>query len=75
MCLTAAGLPATLPAMFVRVKSTPLSPRKSVQIVASVREGSKIKQKILRHVGVADDAVELTRLQELAEVLSRPTAG
>ena len=39
--------------MFVRVKSTPNSPRKSVQLVESVRQGDKVKQKIVRHVGIA----------------------
>lgn len=55
--------------MFVRVKSTANSPRKSVQIVASKRLGTKIRQEILRHVGVADDEAELERLKELAQVL------
>ena len=68
MLTSAAGLLQS-PAMFVRVKSTPYSPRKSVQIVASQRIGDKIKQVILRHVGVADDEQELLRLKELAEVL------
>jgi hypothetical protein len=36
--------------MFVRVKTTQNSPRKSVQIVESVREGTKIKQRIVRYV-------------------------
>ncbi len=52
--------------MFIRVKTTPNSPRKSVQLVESVRDGNKVKQKILRHVGVAMDDDELRRLQELA---------
>ena len=30
--------------MFVRTKSTPNSPRKSIQIVESVREDNKVKQ-------------------------------
>lgn len=68
MLTSAAGLLQS-PAMFVRVKSTPYSPRKSVQIVASQRIGDKIKQVILRHVGVANDEPELLRLKELAEVL------
>ena len=45
--------------MFVRVKSTPNSPRQAVQIVQSVREGDKVRQKILRHVGVAMNDAEL----------------
>ena len=55
--------------MFVRVKSTPNSPRQSVQIVQSVRIGDKVKQKIVRYVGIAMDDDELVRLKELAEVV------
>ena len=55
--------------MFVRVKSTPNSPRQSVQIVQSVRVGDKVKQKIVRYVGIAMDDDELVRLKELAEVV------
>lgn len=53
--------------MFVRVKQTPNSPRKSVQIVESVRKGSTISQKIVRHIGIAWDEDELEKLQLLAE--------
>lgn len=56
--------------MFVRIKSTPYSPQESVQIVQSRRVGGKIKQTILRHVGVADNEQELAGLKELAEVLA-----
>ena len=55
--------------MFVRVKSTPNSPRQSVQIVQSVRIGDKVKQKIVRYVGIAMDDDELAQLKELAEVV------
>ncbi len=53
--------------MFVRIKTTPNSPRKSVQIVESVRDGSKIKQRIVRYVGIAMDDQELKKMVELAE--------
>ena len=53
--------------MFVRVKTTPNSPRKSVQIVESVRDGTKIKQRIVRYVGIAMDDQELKKMVELAE--------
>lgn len=53
--------------MFVRIKSTPNSPRKSVQIVESVRDGDKVKQRIVRHVGIAMDDQELEQLTTLAE--------
>jgi len=55
--------------MFIRVKSTPNSPRKSVQIVHSQRVGSKVKQKIIKHVGVAFDDKELQELKSLAASL------
>ncbi len=55
--------------MFVRVKSTPNSPRKSVQIVHSHRVGSKVKQKIIKHVGVALDDKELQELKAMANAL------
>ncbi len=55
--------------MFVRIKSTPNSPRKSVQIVKSIRDGDKVKQRIVRYVGIAMDDQELEKLQELAEYI------
>ena len=53
--------------MFIRVKSTPNSPRKSVQIVESARINGKIRQRILRHVGVAHDDQEKQALWKIAE--------
>lgn len=55
--------------MFVRTKSTPNSPRKTVQIVENVREGDKVKQKIIRYVGVALNDFELKKLKELGEYI------
>lgn len=52
--------------MFVRVKSTKNSPRKSVQIVASQRINGKVQQKIIKHIGVAKDDNELEELKSLA---------
>jgi transposase len=52
--------------MFVRVKTTPKSPRKSVQIVESKRVDGKVKQKIVQHIGVALDDNELEELKSLA---------
>ena len=52
--------------MFVRVKSTKNSPRKSVQIVHSRRlSPQKVSQIILRHVGVANNDEELQELINL----------
>lgn len=53
--------------MFVRVKTTPNSPRKSVQICENVRRDGKVKQKILRYVGVALDEREEQKLKDLAQ--------
>ncbi len=53
--------------MFVRVKSTPNSPRKSVQIVESYREDTTVKQKIMRHVGIAMNEKEEQKLRDLAQ--------
>ena len=53
--------------MFIRVKTTPNSPRRSVQLVESVRDGDRVRQRILRHIGVAMDDDELERLKQLAE--------
>lgn len=53
--------------MYVRIKSTPNSPRKSVQIVQSLRKCDQVTQKIVRHVGVAMDEDELIQLKLLAE--------
>jgi transposase len=55
--------------MFIRVKTTPNSEKKSVQIVENVREGDLVKQKIIRHIGLALDDDELRRLKELAEYI------
>jgi len=55
--------------MFVRVKTTPNSPRKSVQIVASERVGDTVRQRIVRYVGIAMNDEELERMKELAEFI------
>lgn len=54
--------------MFVRTKTTPNSPRKSVQVVENERDlaTGKVKQRILRHVGVAFDEIEEEKLKKLA---------
>lgn len=53
--------------MFIRTKTTPNSPRKSVQVVESIRIDGKVKQKIVRHIGIADDEAELVALLEIAQ--------
>ena len=44
--------------MFVRIKTKPGSP----QLVESVREGRKVSQRIVRHIGVAKTEAELDEL-------------
>ena len=51
--------------MFVRVTSTPNSPRKSVKVVESVREGYKVKQVMLHHLGIGSNAQEIEKLRSL----------
>ena len=53
--------------MFIRVKTSPNSVGRSVQIVQSVRKGDKVSQKIVRHVGMAYCQDELKKLKLLAE--------
>lgn len=55
--------------MYIRVKTTPNSPRKSIQIVEGVRSGNKVKQKIVHHVGIALDEREEQRLKDYAQQL------
>ena len=55
--------------MFVRVKTTPNSPRKSVQIVQSTRINGKVRQRIVKHIGVALDDEQLEELQSLAHCI------
>jgi transposase len=53
--------------MFVRVKTSPNSPKKAVQIVESVRKEGKVRQRIVRQIGTALDDMELKALKDLAE--------
>ena len=56
--------------MFIREKKSPHNPKKiSVQIVESVRDGKRVKQRIVRHVGVAMDEQEVEKLKDLAELI------
>jgi hypothetical protein len=55
--------------MFIRVNKTPNSPRKSIQIVESVRIGDKVKQKIVHYVGIATDDDEEQKLKDYAQHL------
>jgi len=53
--------------MFVRVKTTPNSPRRSVQVVESMRDGVRVKQKIVRYMGIALDDGEEAKLKAMAQ--------
>lgn len=51
--------------MYIRVTSTPKSPRKSVKVVESIREGLKVKQVMIHHVGVASTEAEIAKLKKM----------
>jgi transposase len=53
--------------VYLRVTSTPNSPRKSVKVVESIREGFKVKQKILLHVGIASHESEIEKLKLIGQ--------
>ena len=55
--------------MFIRVTTTPNSPRKSVKICENYRKGGKVKQKIVHHVGIALDDAEEEKLKAYAQEL------
>jgi len=52
--------------MFVRRKTSKNSPKVAIQLVENVREGKKVKQKILRHFGTAMNEEEAQALIRLA---------
>jgi transposase len=53
--------------MYIRTKSSPNSPRKTVQIVESVRNGKSVSQRIVQYIGVASDDDALAKLLLLAK--------
>src|SRR5579871_1636363 len=56
--------------MYIRRKKTPNSPRQSIQIVEGYRDSKgKVKQRIVRHLGVFVDEGEEAKLVALAEDL------
>ena len=60
--------------MFVRVKTTPNSPRKSIQICENYRAKDKIKQRIVHYVGIAMDDREEKKLKDYAvELIAKIT--
>ena len=55
--------------MFVRVKTSPNTKKKAVQIVASYRDGKSVRQKVIQTVGYATDDGILNRLKDVGEHL------
>lgn len=55
--------------MYVRIKTSPNSPRKSVQIVEGRRVDGKVRQKVVRNVGIAQDDTHLEELKKLGQVM------
>jgi hypothetical protein len=53
--------------MYIRVTSTPNSPRKSIKVVESIREGFKVKQVMILHVGVASNESEIEKLKHIGK--------
>ena len=61
--------------MFIRVKTTPNSPRKSIQICETIRTGDQVKQKIVHYVGIALDEHEEQKLKDYGyELIKKITA-
>lgn len=52
--------------MFIREKRTPNSDKVAIQLVDSIRSGTKVKQKIIRHFGFALNDDEKTALRKIA---------
>ena len=55
-----------IPRMFIRRKVSPKTKKTSIQIVESRREGKKVRQHIVRHIGSAEEPDELQALLDLA---------
>lgn len=51
--------------MYVRVTRTKNSPRASVKVVESIREGYKVKQRMVSHIGIAKNDEEEEKLKIL----------
>jgi len=57
--------------MYVRLKTSKQSKNSTLQIVEGVREGKKVKQRIVASLGVVADQNNLKKLLKLAESLTR----
>lgn len=61
--------------MFVRIKTSSNSPKRSVQIVETFRDGKKVRQRIIRHVGTAYNDEEVKSMRDLAEHIKAKLEG
>ena len=55
--------------MFIRTKKSPNTNKISVQIVKNVRKDGKVRQVIVRHIGMAKDEEELKHFIRFAEFI------
>ena len=55
--------------MFVRIKRDKNSDRRRIQVVENTRIGKKVKQKIIRHVGIAYNDLEEQKMKDLGEYI------
>ena len=55
--------------MYVRLKHSKKAKYPTMQIVEGVREGSKVRQKTIAHLGVVKGEKDLRKLKKLAENL------
>jgi transposase len=57
--------------MFTRTKTSHRNQNIWVQLVESYREGGKMKQRVVRHIGTARTKEELTKLKQLALIIQK----
>lgn len=55
--------------MFIRTKRAANRDILRVQIVESFREGDKVRQRVIRHVGTADSEAQLRQLKQLGQTI------
>lgn len=67
--LTGLSSHGIIPPMFVRLKSSPNSPRRSVQIVETKRVNGKPRQRVIRQLGTASEPDEIEALRNLGEFI------
>ena len=57
--------------MYVRLKTSKHSRHSTLQIVEGIRDGKKVKQRVVASLGVINDQQNLKKLLSLAESLTR----